>query len=144
MNEKQRCEGITRAGAQCKRRAAPQSDFCRQHDGSGQAGGAPPGNVNARKHGLYADLFADDELEALARFGAAEGLADEIALLRSRIYRAVKEGGAELDAIGRACGRLTQMLKAQRVLTGEAASEFERAMAEVLDGLVEELGLSLG
>ena len=51
--------------------------------------------------------------------------------------------GVELDAISRALGRLTQMVKAQRVLTGEAASEFERAMNEVLTSLVEELGLSL-
>ena len=67
---------------------------------------------------------------------------DEIALLRVRIRRAVEQG-AELDALSRALGRLTQMVKAQRVLTGEAASEFERAMNEVLTSLVEELGLSL-
>lgn len=81
----------------------------------------------------------------MAAVAAAEGLADEIALLRVRLRRALKgEDAADLDAVGRACGRLTQMLKAQRILTGEAMDEFERAMAEVLDGLTEELGLGLG
>ena len=70
-------------------------------------------------------------------------MADEIALLRAKIYSAVKQGGAELDAIGRACGRLTQMLKAQRLLTGKSANEFERTLDEVLASVTLELGLKL-
>lgn len=143
VREVRQCQGITRRGRRCRRPAKAGSDTCGLQHGRGSTAGAPKGNVNARKHGLYSDLIAPDELEALARFGAAEGLADEIALLRSRIYRAVKDGGAELDAIGRACGRLTQMLKAQRVLKGESANEFERALNEVLASVTEELGLRL-
>lgn len=137
------CKGITRRGRRCRRRAKAGTTSCGLRHGGGSTAGAPKGNQNARRHGLYAEHFRADELEALARFGAAEGLADEIALLRSRIYRAAKEGGAELDAISRACGRLTLMLKAQRVLTGESANEFERALNEVLASVTEELGLSL-
>lgn len=70
-------------------------------------------------------------------------LSGEIALLRVFIRRAVEEG-SELAAVSRACGRLTQMLKAQRVLVGEAADEFQRALTEVIAGITEELDLRLG
>lgn len=145
-DEVRQCQANTRSGRRCRRPAKAGSDFCGlpgHGDDRPSTAGAPVGNVNARKHGFYAEFFTEEEVEALARAAASEGLADEIGLLRVRIKRALQEG-VELDAVGRACSRLTQMLKAQRVLTGEAASEFERAMAEVLDGLVEELGLSLG
>ena len=142
-DESRQCKGITRTSRRCRRSAKAGSDFCGLHDGRGKAPGAPLGNQNAFKHGLYSELFTPDEFEALARFGAAEGLADEIALLRAKIYSAVKKGGAELDAIGRACGRLTQMLKAQRLLTGKSANEFERTLDEVLASVTLELDLKL-
>jgi hypothetical protein len=137
------CEGITRAGRRCRRSAKAGGAFCGLHNGSRSGAGAPVGNVSARKHGFYSELFTDEEIERLAAAGASEGLADEIGMLRVRIHRALTSGSADLDAVGRACGRLTQMLKAQRVLTGDAASEFERAMSEVLASVTEELGLSL-
>lgn len=139
----EQCQGITRREKRCRRSAKAGSAFCGLHDGSRSGVGAPRGNVSARKHGFYSEFFTDGEVEDLARAAAAEGLADEIALLRVRLQRALSEG-AELDAIGRACGRLTQMLKAQRVLTGESANEFERALNEVIASLTEELGLGLG
>lgn len=142
MNGRQ-CQGVTKRGKRCRRWAKTGSDFCGLHDGSGAAPGAPSGNRNAAQHGFYSGIFTDDEIADLAAAASAEGLADEIALLRVRLRRAALDDGVELDIIGRACGRLTQMLKAQRVLTGEAMDQFETALAEVLEGLTEELGLAL-
>lgn len=139
------CKATTRKGTRCRRPAQADSDFCSlpQHGGRGLSPGAPAGNRNAQRHGFYAKLFTADEITDLAAVAAAEGLDDEIALLRVRIRRAAT-GGAELNAISRACGRLTQMLKAQQVLSGETMDRFQTAMSEVLAELTEELGLSLG
>lgn len=143
MNEVRQCEGITRSGRRCRRPAKAGSAFCGLHDGSGRAGGAPEGNVSARRHGFYAKHLTAEEIEDLAVVAAqAAGLEDEIGLLRVRIRRGLKEG-VDLDQVSRALGRLTQMLKAQKVLTGEAADRFQQAFAEVLEGLTEELGLRL-
>jgi len=137
------CKAPTRKGTRCKRSAKAGSDFCGVHDGSGARPGAPPGNQNARKHGFYAEFYTGEELEDLATAAVAGDLSDEIGLLRVRIRRALREG-VEFDAILRGLGRLTLMLKAQRVISGDAMNEFERAMSEVLTELTEELGLGLG
>lgn len=145
-DEVRRCKAKTRRGTRCKRPAQAGSDFCSlpQHGGSGRSPGAPRGNVNARKHGFYSAAYTEADLEDIAAVAASADLAAEIALLRVFMRRAVLDGGADLAALSRACGRLTQMVKAQRVLSGDAASDFQQALNEVLDGLAEELNLSLG
>jgi hypothetical protein len=145
LSDVRRCKATTRKGTRCKRAAKAGSDFCGlpQHGGSGRSPGAPAGNQNARRTGFYAGLFTAEEVADLAAAAAAEGLDDEIALLRVRIRRAATEG-EDLNAISRACGRLTQMLKAQQVLSGETIDRFQTAMSEVLAELDLELSLSLG
>jgi hypothetical protein len=145
LSDARQCQGITRRGEQCKRLAKAGSNFCGlpgHGDDRASTAGAPVGNANARKHGFYAILYTKAELDDVALAVAAGDLADEIALLRVRIRRA-GEQGVDLNTISRALGRLTQMMKAQRVLTGEAADQFEEAMAEALQGLTEELGLGV-
>lgn len=137
------CSGTTRRGKRCRRPAKAGSDLCGLHDGSGKAPGAPKGNRNAVTHGFYSQFYTAEELEDLASAAVAGDLSDEIALLRVRIRRALEEG-VELSVISGALGRLQQLMKAQRVISGDAMSEFEQAMADVLAELTEELGLGLG
>jgi hypothetical protein len=147
---RQQCEATTQRGTRCKRLAKAGSRFCGLHDGSGRKPGAPKGNRNAKKHGLYSQIYSEQDLEDIAAIAAATDLSDEIALLRVLIRNVALEGAGTmqapelLSAISRACGRLTQMLKAQHVLTGGAADDFQQALAEVLDGLEKELNLGLG
>lgn len=140
------CKAKTRRGERCRRPAKAGSDFCglpgHGNDRPSTAG-APLGNQNARRHGFYAQFYTAEELEDLATAAVAGDLSDEIGLLRIRIKRALEEN-VELTVIERALGRLTQMMKAQRVISGDAMSEFEQAMADVLSELTEELGLGLG
>lgn len=143
-DEVRQCEANTKRGRRCRRPAKAGSAFCGLHDGSGARAGAPAGNINARRHGFYSKHLTAEELADLAVVAAqAAGLEDEIGLLRVRIRRALEEG-IDLDQVGRALQRLTQMLKAQRLLTGEAADRFQETLADVLDGLTDELGLRLG
>jgi hypothetical protein len=152
-DERKQCKATTKAGHRCKRLAKAGSDFCGlpgHGDDRPSTAGAPPGNRNAVKHGFYSQIYTEEDLADIASVAAAADLSDEIALLRVFIRRVAVEGVETmqapelLSAISRACGRLTQMLKAQRQISGEAADGFQQALAEVLDGLAEELDLGLG
>jgi hypothetical protein len=48
-----RCGALTRSGGPCRAPAVKDKLRCRKHGGAA-GGGAPKGNRNARKHGLYA------------------------------------------------------------------------------------------
>lgn len=144
-DEVRRCKARTKRGTRCRRPAQAGGDFCSlpQHGGSGRSPGAPRGNINARSHGFYSEAYTEADLEDIATIAASPDLQDEIALLRVFIRRAVLDGGADLAALSRACGRLTQMVKAQHHLSGDAADGFQQALTEVIEGLTEELGLQL-
>lgn len=52
------CGAKTRSGQPCKAYAMPNGR-CRKHGGAST--GAPKGNQNARKHGIYSDAIGEDE-----------------------------------------------------------------------------------
>ncbi|WP_394729382.1 HGGxSTG domain-containing protein [Altererythrobacter sp. GH1-8] len=52
MMEAQRCGARTRAGTPCRSPAVHGKKRCRMHGGA-SGSGAPKGNANAFKHGLY-------------------------------------------------------------------------------------------
>lgn len=142
-DERKQCKGTTRRGRRCLRSAKAGSDFCGLHDGSSAKAGAPARNQSARTHGFYARYITAEEREDLTAISALGlSLEGEIGLLRVRLRRALDEG-VDLSAISRALGRLTAMMKAEKVISGDAASEWEEAMADVLTELAGELGLGL-
>jgi len=69
MQESPRCGARTRSGAPCKSPAVRGQARCRMHGGAKDSG-APKGNTNAYRHGLYSAAskarFAsmDDEIKA--------------------------------------------------------------------------------
>ena len=66
MHKSKRCLAKTRKGSQCQSPAMPNGK-CRMH--GGKSTGAPKGNKNALKHGIYsADAIADRKfMTALVR-----------------------------------------------------------------------------
>jgi uncharacterized protein YjcR len=52
MRSSLRCGAKTRSGRPCKSPAVQGKKRCRMHGGA-EGSGAPPGNKNALKHGLY-------------------------------------------------------------------------------------------
>jgi uncharacterized protein YjcR len=52
MLASQRCGAKTRSGGSCRSPAVQDKKRCRMHGGAAGSG-APRGNKNARKHGLY-------------------------------------------------------------------------------------------
>jgi hypothetical protein len=98
--------------------------------------GAPPGNLNALKHGFYSKIFRNTELEELHQFDAQD-VAQEIELLRI-IIRRTAERAAEaesfdsqlrfLSVLGQSTAQLTRLLNVQesylRAQRSEADGEY--------------------
>jgi hypothetical protein len=83
------CKAFARStGAQCAAKAVPGKEVCRVH--GGLSDGAPEGNQNAKKHGIYGRHLTDEEKadfdDVSARLGSLD---DEITLLRFRMQRAL-------------------------------------------------------
>ncbi len=103
--------------------------------------GAPKGNLNALKHGFYSRLFRKSEADDLHENSTS--LEHEITLLRVMIRRTmqladgiddIKEATRVLDALGAAAGRLSNLLRTQKILKdrhSQMAEEISIAIKEV-------------
>jgi hypothetical protein len=108
--------------------------------------GAPPGNLNALKHGFYSRQYDRLDLADLEAYNFA-GLADEIALMRVFIRRVV-DLGRDVDDLSQAVSllrvlclasaSLSRLLKTQKLLTlGE--DEFTQTIHRVLEEINREM-----
>lgn len=80
-----RCGAKTRSGQPCKSHAMPNGR-CRKHGGTNT--GAPAGNQNARKHGIYSAYLTENEREAWEQLELGR-VDDELRLTRIRLMRAL-------------------------------------------------------
>ena len=120
--------------------------------------GAPPGNLNALKHGFYSRQLrllrgasvviensnrADDPTEETA--SARTGLEDEITLLRVYIRRVVELGAGTEDifaalgilrVLSLAVATLNRLVKTQSVLDALAGDETVLALKRAIEDLV--------
>lgn len=87
-----KCGAKNRDGSKCQNPAGHGTDHvgsgkCRLHGGA--SNGAPKGNKNAVKHGIYSRLFSEDELEeAKAMQGNVES---ELAIARLQLFKVMQE-----------------------------------------------------
>lgn len=86
QNKPMRCGAKTRSGAPCASPAMPNGR-CRMH--GGPSTGAPLGNDNAVKHGIYRAALTDEERADYdgLRLGDVD---DELRLVRVRLARALR------------------------------------------------------
>jgi len=97
-----KCGAKTRSGQPCKNHAMANGR-CRMH--GGKSTGAPKGNQNARTHGIYSDVIADDERELWAQIEIGS-LDDAIRITHLQLRRALAAqskalagDGLDLDAV---------------------------------------------
>ena len=112
--------------------------------------GAQPGNLNAFKHGFYSRRFTKLELRHLGVV-LSEGLLDEIALsrvlLRRYFYLANKEAktleewGTVVTICGMLSARLTNMVRAQYLLSGNKPDDLFAALCEAAQISCESKGI---
>ena len=87
-----KCGAKTKAGSKCQYQAGQGTDHlgtgrCRLHGGASK--GAPKGNKNAQKHGIYSKLFSDAEMDAAKEMqGSVE---NELAIARLQLFRLLQE-----------------------------------------------------
>jgi hypothetical protein len=104
------------------------------------------GNKNAVVDGM-SGVSAED-IALIERLGAMDAgdLIVELGLLRFYIrkVKADKDPVQVLSVLGEGVVRLAQVLRAQRVLKGEAADSLAAAIAVALKEIAEEVGIGLG
>ena len=64
MRQSPRCGAKTRTGGKCEGPAVSDKARCRMHGGA-KGSGAPKGNRNALKHGLYPECSGQEAQQAL-------------------------------------------------------------------------------
>ena len=117
------------------------SIFCHGHNPQSiKSGGAPEGNKNAVRNGLYSKYLSADEQEALALVGEAPGLDGEIEAARVAVLRALRDAGGKPGEVGRAALVVGRLLQIQRQLQGDQAAGLISSITQVLT----ELGLGGG
>ena len=112
--------------------------------------GAPPGNLNALKHGFYSRNFKPLELRDLDA-ALAEGLENEIAMLRVAARRLFETFQIDrlpdldpdlacslLSALGLASLRVGSLMRVQTMLSG-SSDPVSTALAEALAQVQKEL-----
>lgn len=109
-----RCRGLTRDGAPCKRLAGGDG-FCRQH------ASAP----------FYARALSAPERQSYAEALAQEGLAGEVAVLRLHLLRLLERGDLDqLAEIPRTVHALVRALKDDRAATGALLAALDSAIRD--------------
>lgn len=117
------CVAILASGARCPRQAAANSQTCARHRSQAE----PP-----RTQPFYAQRLPRQSRRALTEAAQLDGLAEEIAVLRTLIREMAAAG--ELDAARRAIEALSRILHAQRT-SGEPSDRLAAWLEDTLDEL---------
>ena len=107
--------------------------------------GAPKGNRNAVKHGLYSRVLDEAEKLDFKAASGVEGIDEEIALLRVEIMRAISSGDDKiLRMIVQATNALERLIRTRYKITAQQRSGLREAITTVLRDVALPLGISLG
>jgi hypothetical protein len=108
--------------------------------------GAPPGNLNALKHGFYSRNFGTMELKDLDAM-LDSGLDSEINLLRVAMRRLliltaentnVDTGIRLLTVLGSTATRLANLLRTEALLGGDRKQSLYNQLVDAIDGMAKE------
>jgi hypothetical protein len=106
--------------------------------------GAQPGNQNARKHGFYARYLTPEEQIEMESAMLAEGLDEEIALMRVKIQGILKYDPDNIELLSRGMTTLTSLVRTRYNLNKNDKQGLKEAVGNVLRDVALPLGLSLG
>ncbi|BAQ34254.1 hypothetical protein ABFB50_04095 [Dehalococcoides sp. THU3] len=103
--------------------------------------GAPYGNQNARKHGFYSRVLDTDELEDYEQATLAEGIDEEIALLRVKIKSILRHDPDNLKLLMQAVTTLSRLLSARYNISRQDKGGLREAIFNVLRDVAVPLGI---
>lgn len=133
------CRAHMRGGAPCDQPAEPGKRVCYTHGGA-PGSGAPKGNQNGLKHGLYSRMASAEARQRIEELLTVEGLENEIAYLRARVEKLI-EDGADTGAIDRGLEMLARLTKAQSAISKPKKVNQSEILAEVIERLGGQTGL---
>lgn len=151
-----KCTATKQDGTPCNAWAVADTSppRCAAHGGAHTIG-APAGNANARKHGLYATQAPLPELvtaQPAAILCSIDGVIADLAAKQHALSDYIDAHLTECDLAalihlfaihGQNASRLGRLLRDQRALSGAAADGIAGAIAQALDELSNELGVIL-
>ena len=148
---KRRCTQLTKSGQYCRAWAMRDSDppTCAIHAGRVTGQGAPQGNRNAVKHGIYAAFGLDGiEIDPASINGIIQDLIARQEQLSAIIDQHIDQLSiadlVRLFAIhGQNASRLGRLLRDRQALAGDGDDRFQQFMDAWLDVMSEALGIKL-
>lgn len=161
MQMTRKCTATTKAGRPCKGWAQHNSEppLCRVHaDRTTEEDEDPPlpnpkeEESHSEAETFYGRRFTSEELRAQVGLALDRSLTGEVAITRVTIRRILTQLEEELaledyarlaTLLFTGARTITQLLRAQRALSGEAAEGISGAMAQALDELSTIKGLNL-
>ena len=106
--------------------------------------GAPKGNQNARKHGLYSKVLDKADQLDFELASGVEGIDDEIALLRVKIKSILENDPENVKLIMLATDTLAKLVRTRYKITGEQKKGLKEAIGNVLRDVALPLGIGIG
>ena len=98
--------------------------------------GGQPGNQNARKHGFYSKVLAQDEKHQLKYAVDMDGLDQEIAILRLKFRSLLAQEGLNYRLIYQAAETLARLYHIKFSLSKNDSSQLKEAVSSVLDEFI--------
>ena len=103
--------------------------------------GAPAGNQNARKHGFYSMVLDEEEQLDFEQATLAEGLDDEIAMLRVRIKSVLRHDPDNMKLIAQATNALAKLVSTSYNISKNGKNGLKEAINNVLKDVALPLGI---
>jgi len=103
--------------------------------------GAPAGNQNARKHGFYSTVLDEEEQLDFEQATLAEGLDDEIAMLRVRIKSVLRHDPDNMKLIAQATNALAKLVSTSYNISKDDKNGLKEAINNVLKDVALPLGI---
>jgi hypothetical protein len=94
--------------------------------------GGQIGNQNARTHGFYSKMLAQDEKRELNRAGGVDGLDQEIAILRIKLRSLIGQDGNNLRLINQTAATLGKLYTITNSLGNTDSAKLKEAFHSVI------------
>lgn len=98
-----------------------------------------PRKAPARVRGFYDDALTEAERLQLAKARRVEGLEEEIAVLRVRLFTALKERPEDLDLLRQGVALIVRAVATQYRLSPKARKDLADRMAAVLNSIGDQI-----
>ena len=108
-----------------------------------KARGAPLGNQRARKHGFYSKVLDEAEQLDFELAHGAEGIDDEIALLRVKIKSILEKDPENIRLIMEATNTLARLIRTRYNITKDQKKGLKEAIGNVLRDIAVPLGIAV-